>query len=99
MAKIIEDLNEDEHIIGLYDKDKMDEWMKKIDHEEAIKEGHAKGLEEGRAEGLEQGLEQGLKQGSNKKALKIAKNMLNENMSLSDIARLTGLTEEEIKKL
>lgn len=29
MAKIIEDLNEDETIIGLYDKEKMDEWMKK----------------------------------------------------------------------
>ena len=38
MAKIIENLNEDEHIIGLYDKEKMDEWMKKIDHAEAVKE-------------------------------------------------------------
>ena len=45
MAKIIEDLNEDEHIIGLYDKDKMDAWMKKIDHAEAVKEGHAEGAQ------------------------------------------------------
>ena len=43
MAKIIEDLNEDENIIGLYDKDKMDEWMKKIDREEAVKEGLKEG--------------------------------------------------------
>ena len=83
MAKIIEDLNEDEYIIGLYDKEKMDEWMKKIDHAEAVKEGHAEGLE----------------QGSNKKALEIAKNMLKENMNLADIARLTGLDENIIQKL
>ena len=103
MAKIIEDLNEDEYIIGLYDKDKMDAWMKKIDHEEAIKEGRAKGLEqgleEGRAQGLEQGLEQGLKEGSNKKAIEIAQNMLKSGMDVSEISKFTGLSKNEIKKL
>ena len=83
MAKIIEDLNEDKHIIGLYDKEKMDEWMKKIDHDEAIKEG----------------LEQGLEQGSNSKAIEIAKKMLKENMKISDISRLTGLDEKTIQSL
>ena len=43
MEKIIEDLNEDKHIIGLYDKEKMGEWMKEIDHDEAIKEGLEQG--------------------------------------------------------
>ena len=43
MAKIIEDLNEDENLIGLYDKEKMDEWMKKIDHNVAVKEGLEQG--------------------------------------------------------
>ena len=83
MAKIIEDLNEDEYIIGLYDKEKMDEWMKKIDHAEAVKEGHAEGLE----------------QGSNKKALEIAKNMLDDKMSILDISKFTGLSETEINEL
>ena len=87
MAKIIEDLNEDEYIIGLYDKEKMDEWMKKIDHAEAVKEGHAEGLE------------QGLKEGSNKKALEIAKNMLDAKMSILDISKFTGLSETEINEL
>ena len=83
MAKIIEDLNDDEHIIGLYDKDKMDEWMKKIDHEEAVKEG----------------LEQGLEQGSNKKALEIAQKMLESGMNMIDISKFTGLDKTEIEKL
>ena len=83
MANIIEDLNEDEHIIGLYDKDKMDEWMKKIDHAEAVKKGHAEGLE----------------QGSNTKALEIAKKMLDAGMNISDISKFTDLTEAEIENL
>ena len=87
MAKIIEDLNEDENIIGLYDKDKMDEWMRKIDHAEAIKKGHAEGLE------------QGLEQGSNEKALEIAKELLKMKLDIKDISKATGLSEEEINKL
>ena len=95
MAKIIEDLNEDEHIIGLYDKEKMEAWMKKIDHDEATKEG----LEQGLEQGLEKGLEQGLEQGSINKAIEIAKNMLKEKMKISDISRLTGLDEKTIQSL
>ena len=81
MAKIIEDLNEDEHIIGLYDKEKMDEWMKKIDHDEAVKEG----------------LEQGIEQGSKVKALEIAKKLLESGMNISDVSKFTGLNEKELK--
>ena len=43
MADIIEDLNEDEEIIGQYDKEKMDAWM------------HRVGINQARKEGLEQG--------------------------------------------
>ena len=43
MAKIIEDLNSDPNIIGLYDKEEMDEWMKKVDRKEALKEGLEQG--------------------------------------------------------
>lgn len=87
MAKIIEDLNEDENIIGLYDKEQMDAWMKKIDHNEAIKEG------------TEKGLQQGLQQGLEEKAKEIAQNMLKANMSIAQISKLTGLEENTIKEL
>ena len=71
MAKIIEDLNEDENLIGLYDKEKMDELMKKIDYNVAVKEGKKE----------------------------IAKNMLKANMNISEIAKLTGLSEKDIEKI
>ena len=43
MEKIISDLNEDKHMIGLYDKAEMDAWMHKIDREEALAKGQKRG--------------------------------------------------------
>lgn len=79
MVKIIDDLNQNPKIIGLYDKEEMDELMRNTDIGEAIKEGHK--------EGLEQGIN------------KIAKNMLKAKMSISEIAQLTGLSENDIIKI
>ncbi len=83
MEKIISDLNDDKHMIGLYDKEKMDAWMHKIDREEAI------------ANGQKLGEKRGIKQG----ALNIAQNMLKANMDINEIAKLTGLHQNEIVKL
>lgn len=87
MAKIIDDLNEDENIIGLYDKEQMDEWMHNID------------LNEAQNEGIEQGTRIGVEQGSKNKALEIAKNMLQMNMDIGIISKATGLSEKEINEL
>ena len=48
-------------------------------------------LDEARAEGKSQG--------KNERNIEIAKNMLNEGINLSAIAKCTGLTEEEINSL
>jgi predicted transposase/invertase (TIGR01784 family) len=53
------------------------------------------GREEGRAEGREEGREEGRKEG----AIQIAQNMKKEGLPISLIAKMTGLSEEEIKKL
>lgn len=87
MAKIIDDLNEDENIIGLYDKEQMDEWMHKID------------LNEAQNEGIEQGTRIGIEQGTKSKALEIAQNMLQMNMDIDVISKATGLSKKEINEL
>ena len=48
-------------------------------------------LDEARAEGISQG--------KSERNIEIAKNMLNEGINLSAIAKCTGLTEEEINSL
>ncbi len=83
MEKIIKDLNEDKHMIGLYDKAEMDAWMNKIDREEAIAKGEKRVEKRGTKAGI----------------LSVARNMLKANMNIDEIAKLTGLHQNEITKL
>ena len=48
---------------------------------------------------LEEATESGIEKGAKGKALEIAKNMLNAKMDLDSIAKITGLSMEEIEKL
>ena len=71
--------------------------------EQGRAEGLEQGLQQGRAEGLEQGLqqglEQGLQQGGQNKAFDIARNLKSMGLSLADIEKATGLTEDTISNL
>ena len=68
--------------------------------EQGIKQGMEQGIKQGIKQGVEQGIEQGIEQGraegERQKALAIARNLRLSGMSLSDIARMTGLSEAEI---
>ena len=52
-----------------------------------------------RDEGIRKGLELGLEKGTEQSKNEIAKNMLKENMDISLISKLTGLSNEQINKL
>ena len=56
-------------------------------------------LDTAREEGLKEGLQKGLKEGEYKKQIEIAKGMLEKGFDISTIKELTGLPEDEIKKL
>ena len=60
-----------------------------------LKERERIGIEPGRAEGEAFGL----KTGAAQKQREIAKNMKTKNISVADIAEMTGLPAEEIEKL
>ena len=60
-----------------------------------LKERERIGIEQGRAEGEAIGL----KKGAAQKQREIAKNMKTKNISIADIAEMTGLPAEEIEKL
>lgn len=78
-------------MIGLYDKDEMDAWMNKIDREEAIAKGQKIGQKLGEKLGEKRGEKVGI--------LSVARNMLKANMNIDEIAKLTGLHQNEIIKL
>jgi predicted transposase/invertase (TIGR01784 family) len=56
-------------------------------------------FEEGLQQGVQLGMQQGLQQGTVQAKLDIATTMLRENLELSLIAKLTGLSEAEILQL
>ena len=62
---------------------------------EAAAEAREKALKEGRKEGISLGIIQG----EHKKAIETAKNALSMNLTLEQVANLTGLSIEEIEKL
>ena len=55
--------------------------------------------EEGFEEGFEQGTTQGIAQGTNQRNIEIVKKMLNENIDITMIEKITGLSNDEINNL
>ena len=66
-------------------------------------QGHTEGLAQGRAEGLAQGHTEGLAQGHaegiNEGIMLISKNLKTMGLSVADIIKATGLSEDDIAKL
>ena len=60
-----------------------------------LEEAERIGIEKGRQEGIEKGIEEGIEKGIEKTAL----NLLKNGASIDLIARSTGLSAKEIKKL
>jgi len=51
------------------------------------------------AKGIEKGREEGIEKGREMEKIEIAKNSLNLGIEIEKIAKITGLTVEEVKKL
>ncbi len=83
----IEELLKDEAF--LHELNKREQADLKYEGEMAYRE------EKGKKEGIEEGIEKGIKQTE----LNVAKRMKNSNFSFDDIAKITGLSLEEIEKL
>ena len=80
----VEEYSEDDEVLAYYyDKEHNDEAIRRGDISLA----------------KQQGMKQGLEQGHQEKAIEIAKNLLNKNMSIQDISEVTGLTIDEINNL
>ena len=66
---------------------------------QGIAKGRAEGLAKGRAEGLAEGHAEGLAEGLAKGILAVARNLKQSGMSLDEIAKMTGLSPQEIENL
>ena len=86
------------------EQEKYDESIKAIDDYYSglygsYVDGKEKGRAEGRVEGRVEGRAEGRAEGELSKGLTVARNLLAIGMSWSQIRKITGLTEEELKPL
>ena len=74
----------------------MDEEFKIHYDQEAVRRKTENSI---RKEAIEQGLQEGIKEGTKSKQIEIAKNMLNDDVTIDKIIEYTGLDISEIEKL
>lgn len=67
--------------------------------EKGLREGRKLGIKEGKEEGIKEGIKEGIEEGKKESKIEIAKKMKEEKIDIEQIARITNLTVEEIKKL
>ena len=67
--------------------------------EKGVKKGWHKGHQEGMQQGRQQGMQQGRQQGMQQGRQQVVLNMLKKQAEMAFISEVTGLSEEEIKKL
>ena len=100
--KPFRELYEECKLSKLSDMEK-EEYAKSIleydDVKDAIEYNRKLAREEGRKEGREEGREEGMQQGDANARLQLAKNMLAEGIPPAMVARISGLTEEEVLAL
>ena len=82
-----------------YERDMITERDRIAQDKFARKEGRAEGFAEGLAKGESKGRAEGLAEGRTETAPAIAVRMLSDGMPLETVAKYSGLSEEEVRKL
>ncbi|NMM61709.1 Rpn family recombination-promoting nuclease/putative transposase [Clostridium sp. P21] len=60
---------------------------------------HKAELKTAEKKGREEGIKEGIKEGENKKAIEIAKNLINLNIDIETIIKVSGLSKDDIEEL
>ena len=89
--KGVEEANKDELVVKWFSPEQEREMRENYIRSEALEKGIKKGMKKGIAEGKKVGILEGL--------LQTAKNMLDANMSIETISKLTGLSVKKIKDM
>ena len=73
--------------------------MMESSKQQGVLQGMQQGIQQGMQQGRLQGRQEGIQQGSREMQLQIARDMLNANMSMQQVAALTKLTLPEVQQL
>ena len=84
--------SKNEILLEAYDK----EWALK---DEGKREGYDSGYDSGYDFGVTDGINLGIEQGIEQRNIEMVRNMLNENISIDLISKVSGLSIEEIEEI
>ena len=93
--EVLETISQDEkeiRLAELREKYRMDQHAIRL-------AGYDKGLKEGSEQGIEQGITRGIEQGIMQERKEIVENLLKNEVSLEQIAKITDLSKEEIENI
>ena len=74
-------------------------WRYESDRVSMLKETEEKAMAKGFEKGIEKGIVKGIEKGRKEGIINTAKNLITMNIPIENIAKATGLTQEEIAKL
>ena len=92
-------MNNDKVIFEDWEMEKLNELVKYTSEKNLKEKALKEGLKQGHKQGHEQGLKEGIKEGLKEGIEQTIKNMLNEDMDISLIAKVTNKSEEEILEI
>ncbi len=75
------------------------EYIKEEGRQEGRQEGIQKGIQKGIQAGIQEGIQKGIQEGKRNREREVILNMLRNNLDMPLICKVTGLSEEEIKKI
>ena len=81
------------------DNEEWETFRSENELEEEYQLGIEYAKEEGKKEGIEEGIEKGIELGKLQGIKKVVKSMLDKNMDIKNIIDITGLSEEEVKRI
>jgi predicted transposase/invertase (TIGR01784 family) len=91
--------NYEKSILEYEDVREAVEYAKELSFAEGVEKGIEKGIEKGMEKGMKKGMEKGLAQGVRNGLLQAAANLLKMGISIADVVKATGLSEEEVREL
>ena len=91
--------NNDEFVVDWISREEEQKQYEEVMYEKGLSQGIIEGKQQGLSEGIAQGKQQGITQGIEQNKIEVAKEMLELNMDLETISRVTKLAKEEIESL
>lgn len=90
-VRTLEELSQDENIVGLYDAEEVERkvWNTKLLYATKV----------GTEEGMKQGIKKGIEQGKNEAQIQTAQKLIKMGLSKEQIVEATGLSIEQLNNL